>query len=62
MRYFYLVIAVIGIILASYGFSGAIDERVKNGTFRAILLLIGIILMALGLLLYGVPHFFSASG
>ena len=61
MRYFYLLVAVIGIILASYGFSGAIDDRVKNGTLRAFLLLIGIILMALGLLLYGVPHFFSSS-
>ena len=61
MRYLYLVLAVIGIILASYGFSGAIDNRIKNGTFRALLMLIGIICMALGLLLYGVPHFFSAS-
>ena len=62
MRYFYLMIAVLGIIMASYGFSGAIDDRIKNGTFRAFLLLLGIILMALGLLLYGVPHFFSSPG
>ena len=61
MRYLYLVLAVIGIILASYGFGGAIDDRVKNGTLRAFLLLIGVICMAMGLLLYGVPHFFSSS-
>jgi hypothetical protein len=61
MKDIYIVMTILGIVLASYGFSGAIDDRIKNGTFRAFLLLIGIIIMALGLLLYGVPHFFSGS-
>ncbi len=61
MKYIYIVMTVLGVILASYGFSGAIDDRIKNGTFRAFLLLIGIIIMTLGLLLYGVPHFFTGN-
>lgn len=61
MKYLYVIMTIIGIILASYGFSGAIDDRIKNGTFRAFLLLIGIIIMALGLLLFGAPHFFTGN-
>lgn len=60
LRYLYLLLAIIGIILASYGFSGVIDDRNKQGILRAGLLLLGIILLGLGLLLYGAPHFFSS--
>jgi sulfite exporter TauE/SafE len=57
----YVVMVIIGITLASYGFEAAINEKISNATLRSILMLVGIILMAMGLLLFGDPHFFSAA-
>lgn len=60
MRFFYLLIGIIGVILTIYGFNGIIDPRIKKNSLRAFLMLIGILMMIFGLLLYGVPHFFSS--
>lgn len=59
MRLFYLLIGIIGVILAIYGFNGIIDPRIKKNNLRAFIMLIGILMMIFGLLLYGVPNFFS---
>ena len=65
MRYLYLVVGIIGLILASYGFCVTVDEsneeQKSKTAWKTLYLLIGLILMVLGLLLYGVPHFFSSS-
>ena len=64
MRYLFLFIGMIGLILTSYGFWVSIDQTNPDKTafWKPGMLLVGIILMIFGLLLYGVPDFFKVSG
>jgi len=63
MQYLFLVIGIFGLILAGYGFWTTVDQShtEKKSAWRPLLLLVGIGLMVLGLLLYGVPNFFSSN-
>jgi uncharacterized membrane protein len=63
MRYLFLVLGIIGLILTSYGFWITVDETgtEKKSGWKPLLLMLGILLMILGLLLYGVPNFFSST-
>ncbi|MCX7918869.1 MAG: hypothetical protein N3A72_04520 [bacterium] len=60
MRYLFLIIAIAGFSLTSYGFWFAVDEMAfgKKSKWKPLTLLVGIVLMIFGLLLYGVPNFF----
>jgi hypothetical protein len=62
MRLFYLIFIIIGFGLTSYGFWVVVNEtqNEKKAVWKPICLLIGIMVMVFGLLLYGVPNFFSS--
>jgi hypothetical protein len=59
MKIVYLIMAIGGLILTCYGFYGIIDSRIPKQTLRSFLFLVGIICMALGILLFNVPLFFT---
>jgi sugar phosphate permease len=61
MKWMFLAIIMMGISSASYGYSGIIDSKVPDNIKRPIFLLGGIIAMGIGLLLFSVPNFFTAS-
>jgi hypothetical protein len=62
MQIVYLILSLIGFGLTSYGFwlvfSGPQNEQ--KSVWKSLCLLIGIIIMVFGILLFGVPHFFSS--
>lgn len=62
MRIVYLLLSIIGFGLTSYGYWLIINDvqNEKKAVWKSILLVIGIILMIFGILLYGVPIFFSS--
>ncbi|MFB3896530.1 MAG: hypothetical protein ACE14V_09535 [bacterium] len=62
MQIIYLILMLVGFGLTSYGFWLVVDEiqTEKKSVWKSFCLLIGLIGMVFGILLYGVPHFFSS--
>ena len=61
MKWMFIAIIVIGISSASYGYSRIIDSKMPDNIKHPLYLLGGIIAMGIGLLLFSVPNFFTAS-